>query len=314
MSGMRLLKIPITGEMHVHFFVSCTSRHRPFSLFSSRCVDISAAAKNRDGRKNINDSNEGVESTIPEELVRELLEKDPDAASMVQRVADAARSVAELQMEQDRLREALEEAETSVQSSQEDRERQAASEAADLIAKGELKAAELRLRAAQLEAEMAEAQRSSAEMNLDLEAERVESAKAGALAALGAVLGSLPLVTNTTSSGLGILLQTGGTGVSAFLFGLVYRYVLRGEMQNVQLKSGVVAAFGLVRAIGQTSEYLATFDDAMDMQSVGRLLTESVESIILFGFAAAAVEIAISRKILQPYGRVADGKRTQESN
>jgi len=50
--------------------------------------------------------------------------------------------------------------------------------------------------------------------------------------------------------------------VSCALFGVTYRYAVRGQEANLQLKGGVVAAFGLVRQIAQMRPVCLCFSKA----------------------------------------------------
>ncbi len=85
-----------------------------------------------------------------------------------------------------------------------------------------------------------------------MDQERIESIKAGGVAALtGTSLGTLllglrPSLLNSNAYVLHIAVAT----VSAFLFGVTYRYIIRND-SNPHLKSGVVGAFALTRSLGQ---------------------------------------------------------------
>ena len=81
--------------------------------------------------------------------------------------------------------------------------------------------------------------------------ERIESAKAGAVAAVGGLLGSLPYLATAGHGVASTAVSAGQIFASCLLFGVTFRYVLAAGKDNVQLKGGVVAAFGLVRAAGQ---------------------------------------------------------------
>jgi hypothetical protein len=251
-----------------------------------------------------------------EEMIQQLLSNDPDAQQRVERVSDAARRVAELQMEQARLAQALSDAQGSDAASAELRERRANEAAKNMIAEAEAKAAELLLKKAELEAQSATAVRESAAAEADKEAERVETAKAGAAAAVGGAASSLPLIISSFSSSttaLGALFSFGGAGASAFLFGLVYRYALRQDMSNTQLKGGVVAAFGLVRGIGQASQIIlaalngnsegSSSTSASDslIDTLGSAAAAMGESILLFAFASVALEFAFQREWVKPF-------------
>ena len=78
------------------------------------------------------------------------------------------------------------------------------------------------------------------------DAERIESAKAGTVAAVGGLLGSLPYLA-TAGHGLGsAALSAAQIFASCLLFGVTFRYVLAADKGNIQLKGGAVAAFGIV--------------------------------------------------------------------
>jgi hypothetical protein len=81
---------------------------------------------------------------------------------------------------------------------------------------------------------------------LEQDAERLESAKAGAVAAAGGLLGSLPFLATLGQGSASALLSAAQIFASCFLFGVTFRYVHHADPYNVQLKLGTVAAFGLV--------------------------------------------------------------------
>lgn len=135
-------------------------------------------------------------------------------------------------------------------------------------------------------------------------AERIESLKAGTLAALSvcvafaaiARVNNQVLATQFASlSSLQItsmeanLLISGAIAILAgFLFGVTYRYVIR-EDQNPHLKSGAVLAFGLVRGLAQV-------DVGFNLQ--GTLWPSGVlaiESVCLFAIARYTLDFAIQQ-------------------
>ena len=157
-------------------------------------------------------------------------------------------------------------------------------------------------------------------------AERVESLKAGAVAALSCLcgFGAIALV-NTLILGQwwdflaglqvrAIDLNFGFRGLMAllggFLFGVTYRYAIRRDT-NPRLKSGVVLAFGLVRAFGQLDAGLSF--EAGKMPGLQELLpfaVVGVESVVLFAIAGLMLDWAIlfegcanGRSWIQPFGR-----------
>ena len=141
----------------------------------------------------------------------------------------------------------------------------------------------------------------SFELNL---AERIESLKAGTLAALSvcvafaaiALVNSQVLATQFASfASLQIvsidanLLMSGAIAILAgFLFGVTYRYVIR-EDQNPHLKSGAVLAFGLVRGLAQVD---VGFSLQGTLWPFGLL---AIESVCLFAIARFTLDFAIQQ-------------------
>jgi hypothetical protein len=134
------------------------------------------------------------------------------------------------------------------------------------------------------------------------QAERLESLKAGMLAALSlsfafisttavnhlflakyfVALGSLRVLVNWQWLTSGSL-----AAICGLLFGVTYRYVIR-DNDNFQLKTGAVLAFGLVRGLTQLDIGLNT------PGSVLPFVVMAVESISWFAIAAIALNWVIS--------------------
>jgi hypothetical protein len=148
-----------------------------------------------------------------------------------------------------------------------------------------------------------------------LQAERIESLKAGIVAAaamgvaLAGILGlgwSLPIGTGPTSIWW---LEGASALIAGFLFGITYRYIVRQD-QNSHLKSGAILAFGLVRGLAQISpmiaEGLRPIDgplllDSVLLLDVGRCGLIVLESIVLFATAQLALDQALHRGWVQPF-------------
>lgn len=292
---------------------ACAGRFSPLpkhaSLPFAFCSSLHYYKKRRYSRYlfRAGDEPSGDGSTA-EDLVQSLLANDPEAAGHVARMSEAAQRVAELQMEQNRLARALQEAENGSQeySQEYSQESQRRMEAGAVLAEAEAKAAKLLLRAAELEAEQAASLRDAMAFNAQQEAERVESVKVGGLAAAGGLAASLPYVALTTSSFAASLATLSLSTISALLFGLVYRYAVRRNLDNVQLKAGVVAAFGLVQglsiAVTQMTLGSKGFTESLAVESLIETAAVSVgESMLVFGFASAAVEFAFRQRWAKPF-------------
>jgi hypothetical protein len=136
------------------------------------------------------------------------------------------------------------------------------------------------------------------------ESDRIESLKAGTCGALAAAITfSALLVTNSSILAVGFellrelrvdnLALTEAIGlaiaaISGFLFGVTYRYIVRGD-RNPHLQSGAVLAFGLVRGLAQVDAGLHT------QANLWLLGVAALESILLFAIARLALDLAIGR-------------------
>ncbi|OKH30726.1 hypothetical protein NIES2119_30460 [[Phormidium ambiguum] IAM M-71] len=137
----------------------------------------------------------------------------------------------------------------------------------------------------------------------DLNAERIESLKAGICGALSLSLAfsvmtllhlflaqQFPAVAIWQTPTLINLLFSGGVAfLSGFLFGITYRYIIRQD-ENSHLQEGAVLSFGLVRGLAQVDiglKWENTF------WSLGFLC---IESLLLFAFARFALDLAIYRQ------------------
>ena len=69
-------------------------------------------------------------------------------------------------------------------------------------------------------------------------AEKVESAKAAAIAGVGGGLASLPYILAAGHPPLNMALSAAVSLASCTLFGVTFRYAVRQDLQNLQLKVG----------------------------------------------------------------------------
>lgn len=77
------------------------------------------------------------------------------------------------------------------------------------------------------------------------------------------------------------------------------RYAVRKDATNTQLKGGVIAAFGLVKAIGGADILQAGSGGAIDVQLLGNGALYAAQSMLTFAFAATALEAAFNAGLLQ---------------
>lgn len=77
-------------------------------------------------------------------------------------------------------------------------------------------------------------------------------------------------------------------------------------MGNLQLKSGVVAAFGLVRGLAVAdvlqNNAAETGSAIFTASTISQGAIAAGEAMLTFGFAAAALEFAFARGFLKPFG------------
>lgn len=139
-------------------------------------------------------------------------------------------------------------------------------------------------------------------MSQTVAAERIESLKAGALAAI-ATVGLYALT--VPAQGLAIAHAFDGTvavwvrgaiaALTGFLFGVTYRYTIRQDA-NPQLKAGAVMAFALVRGLAQVD---VEFTPNYSLQALSWHL---LESCLLFIAAVAVLDWAMRRGWVKPFG------------
>lgn len=135
-------------------------------------------------------------------------------------------------------------------------------------------------------------------------AERVESGKAAAVAALAGAAASLPFTLAATGGGLGPgpLASVAAAATTCALFGVTYRYVVRRDSANLQLKGGAVGAFALTRGLAQidTTQMLVGFPNS-GWAEVLKAALDAGESVLVIGLATAALEYCLREGLLQPF-------------
>lgn len=137
--------------------------------------------------------------------------------------------------------------------------------------------------------------------------ERVESLKAGFVGAVVAAIAFLVMmggawtVLGAAAFSLWIkslltlipVIQVAIAGLSGFLFGVTYRYIVRND-QNSHLKQGAVLAFGLVRGLAQ-------LDPAMLPEASLLAAIRILESVLMFAVAALVLNLLMQHGWLKRF-------------
>eukprot|EP00193_Tetraselmis_chui_P011722 CAMPEP_0177785738 /NCGR_PEP_ID=MMETSP0491_2-20121128/20519_1 /TAXON_ID=63592 /ORGANISM="Tetraselmis chuii, Strain PLY429" /LENGTH=323 /DNA_ID=CAMNT_0019306841 /DNA_START=271 /DNA_END=1242 /DNA_ORIENTATION=+ len=232
------------------------------------------------------------------EIASQLLAKDPKTQESIERIQAARLRVAEAQAAREDLQKAMQ-AEVFEARLQEVQQNQTTSQREAEVEVKKAQAALLEAQAEELEAARFEKKWRDA---LHEEAEKTESIKAGAIAAVAGTVASLPLTATYGDSPTVALLSTLTVTASSLLLGVVYRYALRQDLGNSQLKGGVVAAFGLVRGLAIADALQSGVDGQVTMDIVAKGALLAGHSVLEFGFAAVALEFALQRGFLKPFG------------
>ncbi len=145
-----------------------------------------------------------------------------------------------------------------------------------------------------------------------LMAERIESLKAGIIGglsvcfsfAIASLLNTLVLakyfqILASLQSDLNWHLWVSGAVATftGFLFGVTYRYIIRSD-PNPQLKAGGVLAFGLVRGLTQIELGWNSHS------TIWPFLVLAFESVLWFGIAAIALDLAIQFRWVKPFSSI----------
>ncbi|XP_043697087.1 uncharacterized protein LOC122647847 [Telopea speciosissima] len=134
------------------------------------------------------------------------------------------------------------------------------------------------------------------------EEERWESIKAASVSAVVGTLAGLPISLSQVSSNFQLILPLAITFVSCALFGVTFRYTIRRDLDNIQLKTGTSAAFGIVKG-------LAALGAGPPLElDVGSFLSHAVdgavcisENLLVFVFASIGLDYCFKMKLLSPF-------------
>jgi Fe2+ transport system protein B len=228
----------------------------------------------------------------PKEIT-DLIDSDPSVLKEIEKLKEESKKVASEAIEklktsnENELRETFQKTTERVVSAQSE---------AESAAMDELKIQEERMRKA--EENLRENEEEKRERK---NRDRIESAKVGTVSAIGGVLLSLPLALSQFSgNAFNQFADVGATALSCALFGIVYRYAVRENIDDFQLKGGVVGAFGLVRGVGQAEVFMdvASNNDELSFAAFAQAAAICGESVLVFLFAGLCVEAAMTREFI----------------
>jgi hypothetical protein len=274
--------------------------------------------ENNNNNNNTNENNDGFKSVqdiddyiINPKEITDLIDSDPSVLKEIEKLKEESKKVASEAIEklktsnENELRETFQKTTERVVSAQSE---------AESAAMDELKIQEERMRKAEenLRAIAEETKRlreegegkggeNEEEKRERKDRDRIESAKVGTVSAIGGVLLSLPLALSQFSgNAFNQFADVGATALSCALFGIVYRYAVRENIDDFQLKGGVVGAFGLVRGVGQAEVFMdvASNNDELSFAAFAQAAAICGESVLVFLFAGLCVEAAMTREFI----------------
>lgn len=241
-----------------------------------------------------------------QEVADQCFQNSPETKARLQRVGSAAAQVAALQAAQAEVAMQMRKAAQSSPQDNRQLERQQAQAASERGSQADVVHAAEKLQAAASELMAAEADKAKWQSSIDQAAEKVESAKAAAIAGVGGGLASLPYILAAGHPPLNMALSAAVSLASCTLFGVTFRYAVRQDLQNLQLKGGVVAAFGLVRGSAQADMLQLSAANPITQDLLAQAALVAGESMLTFAFAAVALELAFRNNQLQPFGFTTD--------
>ncbi|GLJ54444.1 hypothetical protein SUGI_1169360 [Cryptomeria japonica] len=140
------------------------------------------------------------------------------------------------------------------------------------------------------------------ESEIDEDAERMESIKALTVSALVGTFASIPIALFQAESIGGLFIREAIVFISCALFGVTYRYTVRRNLENIQLKTGTVVAFGLVRGLSRfEAELPVDFDVNAILLHAPDAAFMVGEGILVFIAAAIALDYFMKIDLLSPF-------------
>ncbi|CAI8595725.1 unnamed protein product [Vicia faba] len=137
---------------------------------------------------------------------------------------------------------------------------------------------------------------------IDRDQERRESVKAASISALVGTLSALPICFLQATDTTHLLLSLAINFVCCALFGVTFRYTVRTNLDDFQLKTGVAAAFGVVKGLAILSAgpiLQLNFESLLSYAWDGTIYVS--ENLIIFLFAAISLDYCLKTRLLSPF-------------
>ncbi|XP_076909621.1 uncharacterized protein LOC143566965 [Bidens hawaiensis] len=280
--------------------------HKPFKSFKISCSNpINNNSNNYNNNINGNDSGGGLKNLLSgmvDEEVDELLNKEENRALLdgldkaTQRVEMAKRELAKIeqqQIENDKIKDYINQLE--IRAAEIEECQKEISEARALVEQAEQS---LQDEIKDKRSTLTETEREEMYKNK----ERFESIKAASISAIVGTLAGLPVSLTQAANTSELILPSVITLISCALFGVTFRYAVRRDLDNFQLKTGTSGAFAFVKG-------LATLGGGPPMElDVGSVSSHAFtgavyvsENLLIFLFAAVGLDFCIKLGILSPF-------------
>ncbi|KAK7265958.1 hypothetical protein RIF29_18593 [Crotalaria pallida] len=136
----------------------------------------------------------------------------------------------------------------------------------------------------------------------DREKERWESVKAASISALIGTLSGLPIYSGHVTNTAQLLLPLAINFISCALFGVTFRYTIRRDLDDVQLKTGIASAFGVVKGLAMLSGgplLQLNFESFLSHAKDGTIYVS--ENLFIFVSAAVALDYCFKTRLLSPF-------------
>lgn len=137
---------------------------------------------------------------------------------------------------------------------------------------------------------------------IDRDKERLESVKAASISAFIGTVAGLPICLTQASNFTQLILPVAINFISCALFGVTFRYTVRRNLDDVQLKTGTAAAFGVVKGLATLSggpllelNYESFLSHALNGT------TYVSENLLIFVFAAVGLDYCFKTGLLSPF-------------